>query len=95
MPELYPTAQGDPVHGGALNRGRRARGPQGRQKERCLTKVRAAVILPMPAVSAGYSRLEPCDKGGRVGRPAPGVLGHPGGYKRPQRFGHRIQGHRF
>lgn len=25
----------------------------------------------------------------------PGVLGHPGGYQRPQRFGHRVQRHRL
>ena len=95
MPELDPAAQRDPLRGGALNRGRRARGPQGRQQERRLTEVRTAVILPVPAVSAGRGRLEPGDKGGRVGRAAPRVLGHPGGDQRPQRFGHRLQRHRL
>ena len=85
---------GDPRHGGALDRGRRAGWPQGRQRQRRLAQVRPAAFAPVRAVGPQRNRGERGDERGRVGRPVFGPLGHPCGHQRPHRFGYRIHRHR-
>ena len=90
-----PLAQEDLFQRGALDGGQAGGWPQGGEQQRGLAQVRPAALVPARPVGLRRDLIQRGDERGRVGRPVGGLLGHPGGDQRPQRFGYRVDRHRL
>ena len=90
-----PLAQEDLFQRAALDGGQAGGRPQGREQQRGLAQVRPAPLVPARPVGLRRDLIQRGGERGRIGRPVGGLLGHPGGDKRPQRLGYRVDRHRL